>query len=342
MSDEWKIAQGLKKKNESDRSNYEDAIIDKLDKETAPKRLAEEKNWEYWGAFSNFEEGIFKKEWEKGNIAAFGSFIQKCRLKGLTLPYEGKRGDVAFSIISENPLKVSFNTRAQKGDRFQKKDTNITIANDQVEYSQIEVKREVLFTECKHTGTLEFVTRSIYIMLNDSYPEINEYFSFLPPERRRMPIGYHMKDIGEINKLRDIVKNENPEFNVGNDGELYRLEIDPTEKVRSFVGKDGLGFYEHPDDCPDEKFDDGNALKGTYGEYVEDAKKIEKRCKYIYSLIVQAYKDLGEHVLTGISENEKKAKETELADEIKLKQIRTKELEEEIDSLEGKNKGQSR
>jgi len=132
MSNEWKIAQGLKKKNENNRLNFEDAMVEKLNREQSLKDFKEDREWqENWGDFS-ISERTFDKSYEEVNVYEFQTFIQRCREKGL--PLEGKKGDVAFTIISDNPLQVSFSVKD--------KDSNIVVNDNEVEYSQVEVRKE--------------------------------------------------------------------------------------------------------------------------------------------------------------------------------------------------------
>lgn len=135
--------------------------------------------------------------------------------------------------------------------------------------------------------------------------DINEYYSLLSLSDN-ISKEEQEKDIKKANNIRNEILNEHPEFSMGQDGEFYRLEIDPEEKVEPAVKNNGLGFNEYPYD-----FCYKSELKDTYGEYIEVAKEFEDHCKYIYSLIVQAYKDLGEQVVTLPESKEKHEQDSE-------------------------------
>ncbi len=279
MSDEWKLAQGQKKKNQNDSFNVGDSIIDYVSKQQDMARQQEEDSWEEeWNKYRG--AGLFDKDFEEGNIAAFKDFISECRKKNLEL--NGKRGDVAFSIKSEHPLKVSFDS----GDR----DSNVVIYDNEVLYSQIEAGREEWNAHYKYKIPTS-LTRSIYVM-HGGQIDINEYFSLLS-KSDTLSEESKQKEIEKANNIRNKILSEHPEFSAGQDGEFYRLEINPTEKVEPIIRNNGLGFNKHPDD-----YCYKSDLKDTYSEYVEVAKQFEEHCQYIYSLIVEAYKGLGEQVIT--------------------------------------------
>lgn len=285
MSDEWKLAQGQKKKNQNDSFKTEEPIIDYVSKQQDIASQREEDAWkEEWNNYLG--AGLFEKDFEEGNIEAFKDFILGCRKKKIEL--NGKRGDLSFSIKSEHPLKVSFDA----GDR----DSNVVIYDNEVLYSQIEAGREEWNAHYKYK-TPTALKRSIYVM-HGGQVDINEYFSLLS-NADALSEESKQKEIEKANNIRDNILNEHPEFSAGQDGEFYRLEISPSERVEPAVRNNGLGFNEHPDDYCYE-----SDLKDTYGEYVEVAKQFEDHCKYVYSLIAEAYKGLGEQVITQPSKNE--------------------------------------
>ena len=284
MSNEWKIAQGLKKQNQNDSLSV-DSIISK-------ERLDEFGKWQDdieksdWARNKreleeNFDEipdiQMLDKEFESQNIEFLKECIQNCIKENKRI--SGNIGDISFSIDENNPQKISF---TGKDGNY-----NVTIDGEDI-FSEIDFYRYERPNYIKDGYATTFIpmTRTITVTNGEEFSE-----------------SYRIEEIYDKNVSSIIEDSLNiyKDYTKGDEDELYRNDIDPNEEIKTFIKpipvRKGLlesiyngekvdlesGFYEYsrkPEKCK------------KYGEYAIPAKKIEENCKYLYSLVTEAYQSI--------------------------------------------------
>lgn len=284
MSDEWKIAQGLKKQNQNDSLSVDSIISEKRLKEFG--KWQDEVEQQTWARNKrNLEESskeipdiqILDKEMESQNIVLLKECIVKClqEHKGIS----GKIGDISFTIDEKNPQQISF--IGENGNY------NVTINGEDI-FSEVDFYRYERPNYIKDGYAMTFIpmTRTITVTNGE---EISE--------------SYRIEEIQDKNASK-IIKdalNVYTDYTKGDEDELVRSDIDPNEEIRNVIKPipaiKGLleaiyhgkkvdlesGFYDYsrkPEKCK------------TYGEYAIPAQKIENNCRYLYSLVMEAYQSI--------------------------------------------------
>ena len=278
--DEWKIAQRLKgeAQNASFQGNgaswYEEETM-----ETLEKKRQEAEYRKRWNNFSS--EYYFDENHKESNIEGLKKYIKYCRKT--KRPIEGKRGGIGFRVDAKDSSKVYFFNRT--GDR------------------NIQIDGEEVFSECRADTTYRFVhyrrdnqqtvgvrlDREVYVLNGE---EINEYISAFP---------HDIDDLEEIKQIEEEMVQEylrnNPQYSKGEEGEVYRLEIDEKEEVKPLIqvedSKDEQksGFYE---ETYDEMYGEHIPEGFRYGGYKDKTREFENHCKYLYDIIFEAYKSIEE------------------------------------------------
>lgn len=284
MSDEWKLAQGQKKKNQNDSLSV-DSIISK-------ERLDEFGKWQddveksEWARKKRDLEAkleeipdiqMLDKQLEGQNIELLKKCIQKCMNEHKKI--SGNIGDISFSIDENNPQRISF---TGKDGNF-----NVTIDGEDI-FSEVDFYRYERPNYIKDGYATTFIpmTRTITVINGEEFSE-----------------SYRIDEIYNKNASNIIEDASNiyVDYTKSDEDELYRSDIDQNEEIRTFIkpipARKGLlesiyhgekvdlesGFYEYsrkPEKCK------------TYGEYAIPAQKIEENCKYLYSLVIEAYQSI--------------------------------------------------
>lgn len=284
MSDEWKIAQGLKKQNQNDSLSV-DSIISKerLDEFGKWQDDVEKSEWarEKRNSEERLEEipdiQMLDKQLEGQNIELLKECIQKCMNEHKKI--SGNIGDISFSIDENNPQKISF---TGKDGNF-----NVTIDGEDI-FSEVDFYRYERPNYIKDGYATTFIpmTRTITVTNGEEFSE-----------------SYRIEEIYDKNtsSIIEDASNVYTDYTKCDEDELYRSEINPNEEIRTFIkpipARKGLlesiyhgekvdlesGFYEYsrkPEICK------------NYSEYAIPAKKIEENCKYLYSLVIEAYQSI--------------------------------------------------
>lgn len=266
MSDEWKIAQGLKKKTQNDSFGKGNVWV-----EVPPLKRsnAAEERAIIWRDL-NAEQIFYSedKDGEKINIRLIRDYINE---QPKTKDIHMHIGGLYITIDKNNPEKISF--EKEKVLRMHGKyPYRVTIDKDDI-YSEVDiVDREA--TAYTLQGDKLKLHRQVTIIDGE---EVSEFFQIEPNSNSEIEETYMNQIIKEILEL-------NPQYQSGEQNEIFRTEISPEEVINY---RDQLkGLHVGP-----------NNLLGVhpykldiYGDGFEIAKHIEERCKYIYSLIMQANK----------------------------------------------------
>lgn len=311
MSDEWKIAQGLKRQNQDTSLRYDEANLDYAYKlERAKQIKKEEEMKQKW--MSGKEK--FSEENEEEKVESLKDYILYCRENNKKMEIKGS--SISFEIDDNNPSDITFRREDKKHG------SNIAnIKNGEIIYSEIESieRRYAHYRAHNRLNVPVSITRSIYVINCD---EINEYYNFEP-----QPLSVGISE-DTINTMIESITEENPEYQKGNKGEIYRDGIKPEEPIK-FKLHDQEELYQYLESDSDTKLgeypsgfyvgrkdyefnenaiglhfvsDRNDYVKRVlnlqifddYSVYMKDAKDFEKRCKYIYSLVGKTYEALGE------------------------------------------------
>lgn len=271
MSDGWKIAQGLKSTNQNNSIDTGYRTIDEIDSSLG------------------VSNGVLQRYMDNPN-----SSIEDLREKiimgnKIGIQISGTRENITFSIDQENPSRIIFG-KSGLGN------TTVEVNNGEIVYSEIEEREERdlhYYSEDKNLYELTLI-KSVYVIDGS---DINEYYKV---------IDKHNK---EIDVVIEEILSDNPEYSSGKKGEFYRQDIEKDEEVKDLVVQkledeylgtysgnvpDGLksGLYEDMKDANINRKSDKMAERHTYADYIKEAKEFEEQCKYVYSLIMEAYKGI--------------------------------------------------
>ena len=266
MSDEWKIVQGLKRENQNDSFGKRDAFVNLPPLERS--KYAEERA-EIWGNLN--EKQIFStedKDAEEINVRLIRDYIkeqQKSKTINMNI------GGLYITIDKNNPEKISF-----EKEKFSRMRGNypyrVTINKDDI-YSEVDLLDRTSTAYTLQGDSLK-LHRQVTVIAGE---EINEFFQIDSDNKRKI----------EKANMNQIIKNVlklNPQYQVGKQNEIFRTEISPEEVLNDKDELNGLRVGHN----------NGNGVHpyklNIYGDGLEIAKDIEERCKYIYSLIMEATK----------------------------------------------------
>ena len=222
--DEWKLARNLGK--QAEQTVYNGTRASSFVEELEEQRRAE---LSYRTGWKNFDsEHIFDEEhrkdpeYTKKIIKEFIEYIQYCRKT--KRPIEGKIGDIEFSVDPKDISRIEFSdVRREK--------TCITDGKDfYTEHIIAEDSQLTRFPE--YDENLEaYLSRQIYVINGE---EINEYITIEP--KVSLVDLKNIYDYDKIqNNLVEIYLNRNPKYEKGENGEVYRLEIDENEEIPQLV-----------------------------------------------------------------------------------------------------------
>ena len=325
MSNEWKIAQELKRINQNNSfgSNGYKETGEKREynRKLTNKELRDKK----WKEFES--DFYFSEEDKEENIKELKSYITECKDKDE--PIIMRIGKMNIVIDEKDPSKVSFLSNGNinhSNSEVNQYPYRVTINGKEI-YSEIDVIDENLRATYKENGKMDTrvkVSRTVTIVNGE---EINEFFSIKG------------KDIDKDEIVQSLLSS-NPEYSKGNIGEFFREEINPDEKIKQIIeseealkqylipgsrtklGEFPSGLYESYLDYNEfNKYWDKSmsAEKArdkikTYGDGIDIAKKIEEHCQYVYSLIIEAYQGIEKGIKSP------KTKETESSPKTLIKQ----------------------
>ncbi len=361
MSDEWKIAQGLKKQNQDLSFKFDETGNDYAYKLENAKKIKEEETMEQkW----NSKNVYFNKKNEEKDIEDLKKYILYCRENNKEIIVN--RGNLSFEIDDNNPSDITFKKENKK------EGSNIAnIKNGEVTYSEIEL-REERYAHYWGSDKIRIglsLVRSIYVINGN---EINEYYSFNPQYN-----GELSSESKEI--VANYFVNENPEYSKGAPGEVFREEINPNEHMKNYLqDEDVLRQYiipgtrnklgKHPSGLyvDRKEFEVNERLVGLthyflgdfesekykqevinfttfddYSIYLKDAKEFEERCKYVYSVIGKAYEALGEKDKFFVDDKEMgkdEGKNEITQEETNLESLSDEELDKFIETENNKQK----
>lgn len=336
MSDEWKIVQGLKKQTQNNSSGNNERMIS----EEAIQRLEEQGNklmGRHWSIqkrdfedkfdeVESIDESFFAEELKSRYIETLKKHIVECKDNNEKII--GKIGNINFSIDKENPQKILFT-----GDSG---NFNVTI-NGQDIFSEIDFYRQEQPTYVRSGQALsKFIpmTRTITVINGEEFSE-----------------SYYIEDDEISSEIVQNALNTYTDYTNVEENELYRSDINPNEEIKEFIkptpaklleallnGKQvdlEDGFYDYS--RKPEKFK-------TYNDYAIPAKDIERKCKYVYSLILEAYQELGINTIQdkgepiNISQSGEVIEETIPQSNTNIDELSDEELDKFIEDMDAKQK----
>lgn len=336
MSDEWKIVQGLKKQTQNNSFGNNERMIS----EEAIQRLEEQGNklmGRHWSIqkrdfedkfdeVESIEESFFAEELKSRYIETLKKHIVECKDNNEKII--GKIGNINFSIDKENPQKILFT-----GDSG---NFNVTI-NGQDIFSEIDFYRQEQPTYVRSGQALsKFIpmTRTITVINGEEFSE-----------------SYYIEDDEISSEIVQNALNTYTNYTNVEENELYRSDINPNEEIKEFIkptpaklleallnGKQvdlEDGFYDYS--RKPEKFK-------TYNDYAIPAKDIERKCKYVYSLILEAYQELDIGIIqdkeepTNILQNGEVIEETIPQSNTNIDELSDEELDKFIEDMDAKQK----
>lgn len=336
MSDEWKIVQGLKKQTQNNSFGNNEKMIS----EEAIQRLEEQGNklmGRHWSIqkrdfedkfdeVESIEESFFAEELKCRYIETLKKHIVECKDNNEKII--GKIGNINFSIDKENPQKILFT-----GDSG---NFNVTI-NGQDIFSEIDFYRQEQPTYVRSGQALsKFIpmTRTITVINGEEFSE-----------------SYYIEDDEISSEIVQNALNTYTDYTNGEENELYRSDINPNEEIKKFIkptpaklleallnGKQvdlEDGFYDYS--RKPEKFK-------KYNDYAIPAKDIERQCKYVYSLILEAYQELDIGTIqdkeepTNILQNGEVIEEKMPQNNTNIDELSDEELDKFIEDMNAKQK----
>lgn len=334
MSEEWKIVQGLKRANQNNSFGTDRGYRETGEKrEYKPRKLTRrELRDKKWKEFSS--DFYFEEEDEKENIEELKSYIIECKRSGN--PVSMKIGEMKITIDERNPAKVDFTSIGNINHRDTETSQypyRITINGEDM-YSEIDIVDDELRASYREKGkptTKLNLYRTVTVINGE---EINEIFSVKPIKGQ----GLEKDEI--VQGLLKIY----PEYSEGQKGEMFREITDFDEEIKQIVESDEVlrqylipgprtklgdfppGLYEDYLDYNEHNkyfskswsIEEARKRVKTYGDGVDIAKKIEEHCKYVYSLLVQAYKELETGVKAPNTERTKQKKQTDETSELNM------------------------
>ncbi len=288
MNDAWKIVQGLKRETQNNSFGRSDTVWANLPPLERSK-YAEERA-EIWGNLS--AEQIFSNEdseIEEVNVRLIRDYIKEQQKLGMTGNINMHIGGLDITIDKKNPEKITFK-REQSLRMHGKYPYVVTIDKDDV-YSEVD-----LLDRTSDAYTLEGdrfnLHRQVTIVAGE---EISEFFQVELDGKSDI-------DEAQISQIIKSILEKNPQYQIGDQNEIFRAEISPEEVFNSKDELNGVhvghnnGTGVHPRNI------------NVYGEGFEVAQAIEEQCKYIYSVLMRAYKETPEIIndedTEVVSENE--------------------------------------
>lgn len=287
---EWKIVQGLKKKSQNYSSVTDE--FPKVDSATYEKIKEDVMYRRRWNNFRG--EYSFDEEHREENVSEMIDYIEYCKQTGRRV--EGKKGDIGFRVDIKDPSRIYF--------------------FDETERLIGQIDSNSIFFESRFLKGIEFISyhkadqpnvrkvkfeRELYLTTGTGIDgtEINEYITIDPLIKDHIadPYDYNdceytLEELKTVRKLKDDIAQEyvkyNPEYSIGENGEVYRLEIDESEDLKKIITRrlyvPGSNFYGY-EWCLTAS---NNGTK--YGDYKKDSEKFEEHCKYLYSIVSEAYR----------------------------------------------------
>lgn len=336
MSDEWKIVQGLKKQTQNNSFGNSERMIS----EEAIQRLEKQGNKlmaQHWfiqkrdfekefDEVESIDESFFSQEFKSSYIETLKKRIIECKDNNEKIT--GKIGNINFSIDKENPQKIVFT-----GDSG---NFNVTI-NGQDIFSEIDFYRQENPTYVRSGQALsKFIpmTRTITVINGEEFSE-----------------SYYIEDDEISSEIVQDALNTYTDYMHGEENELYRSDINPNENIKEFIkptpakllepllnGKQvdlESGFYDYS--RKPERYK-------TYNDYAIPAKDIERQCKYVYSLILETYQELGINTIQdkeepiNISQSGEVIEETIPQNNTNIDELSDEELDKFIEDMDAKQK----
>ena len=336
MSDEWKIVQGLKKQTQNNSFGNSERMIS----EEAIQRLEKQGNKlmaQHWSIqkrdfekefdeVESIDESFFSQEFKSSYIETLKKRIIECKDNNEKIT--GKIGNINFSIDKENPQKIVFT-----GDSG---NFNVTI-NGQDIFSEIDFYRQENPTYVRSGQALsKFIpmTRTITVINGEEFSE-----------------SYYIDDNDISSQIVQDALNTYTDYMQGEENELYRSDINPNEKIKEVIkptpakllepllnGKQvdlESGFYDYS--RKPERYK-------TYNDYAIPAKDIERQCKYVYSLILETYQELGINTIQdkeepiNISQSGEVIEETIPQNNTNIDELSDEELDKFIEDMDAKQK----
>ena len=336
MSDEWKIVQGLKKQTQNNSFGNNERMIS----EEAIQRLEKQGNKlmaRHWSIqkrdfekefdeVESIDESFFSQEFRNNYIETLKKRILECKDNNEKIT--GKIGNINFSVDKENSQKIVFT-----GDSG---NFNVTI-NGQDIFSEIDFYRQENPTYVRSGQALsKFIpmTRTITVINGEEFSE-----------------SYYIEDDEISSEIVQDALNTYTDYMHGEENELYRSDINPNEEIKDFIkptpskllepllnGKQvdlESGFYDYS--RKPERYK-------TYNDYAIPAKNIERQCKYVYSLILETYQELGINTIqdkeepTNISQSGEVIEETIPQNNKNIDELSDEELDKFIEDMDAKQK----
>ena len=344
MSEEWKIVQGLKRANQNNSFGTDRGFKETGEKrEYKPRKLTRreliDKRWKESFSCSDF---YFQEEFEEEHIEELKSYIRECKSSGK--PVSMKIGEMKITIDERNPAKVdftSFGNINHRDNEISQYPYRVTINGEDM-YSEIDIVDDEFRGTYRENGkptTKINLSRTVTVVNGE---EINECFSVKTLKD---------KELEKDEVIQGLLKIY-PEYSEGQKGEMYREVTDFNEEIKQLVESEEVliqflipgsrtklgdfppGIYEDYLDynghniCGSKSWSAEEARKRvkTYGDGVDIAKKIEEHCKYVYSLLVQAYKKLETGVKAPNTERTKQKKQTDETSELNIHNEETNQV----------------
>lgn len=333
MSEERKLAQELKKKNQNLSYENHNGVLSNQHIVRAEKDRNLEAIIDFW---CNGDDTYFRPKKRESILKSLKIYLDYCDKMGYQK--RGVYNGQDFSVSDENPLDVSFYEDPVASwilfSRTPRK--TVTIDESGTKYSmEFSLERDMQTTirgPQKQVLDNFYLRRSVVISGDD----ITEYCRF-------NSTGYDAVD----KQIRALIIANNPNFvsadtnrsNVIN--EMYRKNISKEESVSpemDIVGN--IGKHMQIETSP--KFGEKKPAV-SYGFFVEKAKEKVSDCQEIYSMISEVYKDKQQFSSVGVESIDEIQNNNQ--DDVRARKInRAKELiklskqqDEEISELEAKN-----
>ena len=257
-----------------------------MEENRTPKTQRELRN-EKWRSSSS--DVIFSESQKRQNINDLKNFMEECNKR--KEPVSMQIGNLSISIDEKNADNVYFSVIGER-DGLSSSDVS-----GKYPYYVI-IKGDNISSNVKFIKELKYATYRNSEM--EAPLKLEREVSIINGKAIEEAYIVRSKVADEI--IEEVLQ-ENPQYIKGNSGEFFRTGIQPEEKINHLIHSEGddfestdfqAGFYQSQDDyvrqnqCYDVKYADIE----EYGEGIEKAKVIEEHCRYIYSLIMQAYYEM--------------------------------------------------
>ncbi len=203
----------------------------------------------------------------------------------------GKVGDVAFFVKSEDPLEIIFTDYYSN--------SFVTISEKGI-YSEIALNCSSVnlhFFSPRKCNQPIVLTRKVFVVDSE---EINEYLNIeLGRANKRSFNGFYYNEPDKEAYIAQEFLKLHPEFSQGEKKtEFYRLNVSPTSKVPRLYDKTVKKGTMGPFLCEsayDKELNERAYYREdlkTYQEYINLAKEFENNCKYIYDALKEVLLNL--------------------------------------------------